>query len=70
MATMKPPTITPRGARQRLLVLLLPALLTLRSVRREIRPLRRSSNSKKRRLAWIAKSLMAPGVDVKFPDGE
>ena len=25
------------------------------------------SNSKKRRLAWMAKSLMAAGVDVKFP---
>ena len=28
------------------------------------------SNSKKRRLAWIAKSLMAAGVDVKFPAEE
>ena len=28
------------------------------------------SNSKKRRLAWIAKSLMAAGVDVEFPDEE
>ena len=28
------------------------------------------NNSKKRRLAWIAKSLMAAGVDVKFPDEE
>ena len=28
------------------------------------------SNSKKRRLAWIAKSLMASGVDVKFPAEE
>ena len=27
-------------------------------------------NSKKRRLAWMAKSLMAAGVDVNFPDGE
>ena len=27
-------------------------------------------NSKKRRLAWMAKSLMAAGVDVKFPDEE
>ena len=26
--------------------------------------------SKKRRLAWMAKSLMAGGVDVKFPDEE
>ena len=26
--------------------------------------------SKKRRLAWMAKSLMAAGVDVKFPDEE
>ena len=25
------------------------------------------NNSKKRRLAWMAKSLMAAGVDVKFP---
>ena len=28
------------------------------------------NNSKKRRLAWMAKSLMAAGVDVKFPDEE
>ena len=28
------------------------------------------SNSKKRRLAWMDKSLMAAGVDVKFPDGQ
>ena len=28
------------------------------------------SNSKKRRLAWMAKSLMAAGVDVKFPAEE
>ena len=28
------------------------------------------SNCKKRRLAWMAKSLMAAGVDVKFPDEE
>ena len=27
-------------------------------------------NSKKRRLAWMAKSLIAAGVDVKFPDEE
>ena len=28
------------------------------------------TNSKKRRLAWMAKSLMAAGVDVKFPAEE
>ena len=28
------------------------------------------SSSKKRRLAWMAKSLMAAGVDVTFPDEE
>ena len=28
------------------------------------------NNSKKRRLAWMAKSLMAAGVDVKFPADE
>ena len=28
------------------------------------------NNSKKRRLAWMAKSLMAAGVGVKFPDEE
>ena len=28
------------------------------------------NNSKKRPLAWMAKSLMAAGVDVKFPAGE
>ena len=28
------------------------------------------NNSKKRRLAWMAKALMAAGVDVKFPDEE
>ena len=28
------------------------------------------NNSKKRRLAWMAKSLIAAGVDVKFPDEE
>ena len=28
------------------------------------------NRSKKRRLAWMAKSLMAAGVDVKFPDEE
>ena len=28
------------------------------------------NNCKKRRLAWMAKSLMAAGVDVKFPDEE
>ena len=28
------------------------------------------NNSKKRRLAWIARSLIAAGVDVKFPDEE
>ena len=28
------------------------------------------NDSKKRRLAWMAKSLMAAGVDVKFPDEE
>ena len=28
------------------------------------------NNSKKRRLAWMAKSLMAAGVDVKFPHEE
>ena len=28
------------------------------------------NNSKKRRLAWMAKSLMAAGVDVKFPAEE
>ena len=27
-------------------------------------------NSKKRRLAWMVKSLMAAGVDVKFPAEE
>ena len=28
------------------------------------------NNSKKRRLAWMAKSLMAAGLDVKFPADE
>ena len=28
------------------------------------------NNSRKRRLAWMAKSLIAAGLDVKFPDGE
>ena len=28
------------------------------------------NNSKKRRLAWMARSLIASGVDVKFPDEE
>ena len=28
------------------------------------------NNSKKRRLAWMAKSLIAAGVDVKLPDEE
>ena len=28
------------------------------------------NNSKKRHLSWMAKSLMAAGVDVKFPDEE
>ena len=28
------------------------------------------NNSKKRRLAWMAKSLMSAGVDVKFPAEE
>ena len=28
------------------------------------------NNSKKRRLAWMARSLIAAGVDVKFPDEE
>ena len=28
------------------------------------------TNSKKRQLAWMAKSLMAAGVDVKFPAEE
>ena len=28
------------------------------------------SNSKKRHLAWMARSLIAAGVDVKFPDEE
>ena len=28
------------------------------------------NNSKERRLAWMTKSLMAAGVDVKFPDEE
>ena len=27
-------------------------------------------NSKKRHLAWMARSLIAAGVDVKFPDEE
>ena len=28
------------------------------------------AKSKKRRLAWMARSLMAAGLDVKFPDEE
>ena len=28
------------------------------------------NNSKKRRLAWMARSLIAAGLDVKFPDEE
>ena len=41
-ARMEPSAITPRGAHQRPLLLLLPPLLTLRGVRREISPPQRS----------------------------
>ena len=34
------------------------------------KPSPEGSNSEKRRLAWMAKSLMTAGVDVKFPAGE
>ena len=33
-------------------------------------PASEGNNSKKRRLAWMAKSLMAAGLDVKYPAEE
>ena len=54
---------TPRGAHQRPLQL-------PKKLRQGDKASPDGNNPKKRRLAWMAKSLMAAGVDVKFPDEE
>ena len=68
MARMEPPTL--RGANQSPLLLPLLPMLTRKNTHRGITPLSEGSNSKKRRLVWMAESLMAAGVDVKFPAEE
>ena len=52
----------PRGAH--------PPRLTQRSAPQGDNASPEGTNSKKRRLAWMAKSLMAAGPDVKFPAEE
>ena len=59
-----------RGAHQRPLLLpLLPKVTPKKRPQGDNASLE-GKNSKKRRLAWMAKSLMAAGVDVKFPTEE
>ena len=74
VAKMDP--LTPRGAHQcpllhplLLLHLFLPQVIP-RSAPQGITLPPEGNNSKKRRLAWMARSLIAAGVDVKFPDEE
>ena len=68
--------LTPRGAHQRpvlhpLLLLhpLLPQVIPKRALRGD-NATPEGNNSEKRRLAWMARSFIAAGVVVKFPDGE
>ena len=72
VAKMDP--LTPRGAHQRPLLhpLLLPPPATGDPKKRPQgdNPTPEGNNSKKRRLAWMARSLIPAGVDVKFPDEE
>ena len=58
---------TPRGAHQRPLLLPLPAEGGPKKRPQGDNASPEGNNSKKRRLVWMAKSLMAAGVDVKFP---
>ena len=68
VARLEPPT--PKGAHQCPLLLPLLPRVTLRSAPEGNTASLEGNNSKKRRLAWMAKSLMAAGVDVKFPAEE
>ena len=62
--------LTPRDAHQRPLLLPLPPQVTPKKRPQGDNASPEGNNSKKRRLAWMAKSLMAAGLDVKFPDEE
>ena len=73
VAKMDP--LTSRGAHQRPLLHPLLLLHPLAAGDPKKRPqgdntTPEGNNSKKRRLAWMARSLIAAGVDVKFPDEE
>ena len=59
--------LIPRGAPQCPLLLPLPAEGDPKKRQEGDNSCPEGINSKKRRLAWMAKSLMAAGVDVKFP---
>ena len=62
--------LTPRNAHQRPLLPPLPAAGDPKKRPQGDTASPEGNNSKKRRLAWTAKSLMAAGVDVKFPAEE
>ena len=65
MARVEPQT--PSGAHQHPLLLpLLPRVTPKKRPQRD-NASPEGNNSKKRRLAWMAKSLIAAGLDVKFP---
>ena len=61
---------TPRGAHQRPLQPPPPAAGDPKKRPQGDNASPEGNNSKKRRLAWVAKSLMAARVDVSFPDEE
>ena len=58
--------LTPRGAHQRPLLTPSPAEGDPKKRPQGDNASPEGNNSKKRRLAWMAKSLMAAGSDVKF----
>ena len=58
--------LTPRGAHQRPPLLSLLTKVTPRSAHLGDNASPEGTNSKKRRVAWMAKSLMAAGLGVKF----
>ena len=62
--------LTPRGAHQCLLQLPLLPKGDPKKRPQGDNASPEGNNSKKRQLAWMAKSLMAAGVDVKFPAEE
>ena len=62
--------LNPRGAHQRPLLLPPPAEGDPKKRPRGDNASPERNNSKKRRLAWMAKSLMAAQVEVKFPAEE